>query len=99
MRNSGLIRTVQGPIKAADLGRTLMHEHILCDFYRTSGLGDQILNDEDLAVDELDYLKQAGGGAVVECTTLDLNRQPEGLRRISERTGLHIIMSLSLIHI
>jgi phosphotriesterase-related protein len=93
MGNSGVIRTVQGPIKAADLGRTLMHEHILCDFYRTSGQGDQILNDEDLAVDELDYLKQAGGTAVVECTTLDLNRQPEGLRRISERTGLHIIMS------
>ena len=93
MGNSGSIRTVQGLIKAKNLGRTLMHEHILCDFYRTSGKGDQILNDEDLAVDELDYLKQAGGAAVVECTTLDLNRQPEGLQRISERTGLHIIMS------
>ena len=70
-----------------------MHEHVLCDFYRISGNSDQLLNDEQLAVDELAYLAQAGGKALVECTTLDLARDPGGLRRIAKRTGLHIIMS------
>jgi hypothetical protein len=45
---------------------------VLCDFYRISGNSDQLLNDEQLAVDELAYLAQAGGTALVECTTLDL---------------------------
>jgi phosphotriesterase-related protein len=66
---------------------------VLCDFYRISGNSDQLLNDEQLAVDELAYLAQAGGTALVECTTLDLARDPGGLRRIAKRTGLHIIMS------
>jgi phosphotriesterase-related protein len=66
---------------------------VLCDFYRISGNSDQLLNDEQLAVDELAYLAQAGGKALVECTTLDLARDPGGLRRIAKRTGLHIIMS------
>ena len=93
MAESQTIKTVLGPIDPKTLGRTMMHEHILCDFYRITGNGDQLLNDEDLAVDELDYLVRAGGSALVECTTLDLERNPDGLQRMAERTGLHIIMS------
>jgi phosphotriesterase-related protein len=70
-----------------------MHEHVLCDFYRVSGKLDHLLNDEQLAVDELGHLAQAGGSALVECTTLDLARDPGGLQRIAKLTGLHIIMS------
>ena len=43
------IWTVLGPIEPAVLGRTLMHEHVLCDFYRVTGLLNQLLNDEALA--------------------------------------------------
>ena len=93
MTDSRSIQTVLGPVDPEELGRTLMHEHVLCDFYRISGNSDQLLNDEQLAVDELAYLVQAGGTALVECTTLDLARDPGGLRRIAKRTGLHIIMS------
>jgi len=92
MSRSPAVRTVRGPIGPESLGRTLMHEHVLCDFYRVTGKPDHLLNDEDLAVEELQPLVAAGGAGLVECTTPDLHRNPPALRRISERTGLHIIM-------
>ena len=85
------IWTVQGPIQPDALGPTLTHEHILCDFYRVTGQLDHLLNDEALAVEELKHFAAAGGSGVVECTTIDLGRDVEGLRRIAAHTGLHLI--------
>jgi phosphotriesterase-related protein len=87
------VHTVLGPVAPEQVGRTLMHEHVLCDFYRTSGQLNQVLNDEGLAVDELAPLVAAGGSALVEVTTADIGRNPDGLARISRLTGLHIVMS------
>lgn len=92
MTTSPAIHTVLGPVDPSALGRTLMHEHILCDFYRVTGQLNQLLNDEHLAVDELKFLVQAGGSALVECTTPDFGRHPAGLRRVAQQTGLHVIM-------
>jgi len=86
------IHTVLGEIEPAALGRTLMHEHIFCDMYRVTGRLNELLNDETLAVAELELLRQAGGTALVEVTTTDLGRNPEALRRVAQKTGLHIIM-------
>ena len=86
------IHTVLGEIEPAALGRTLMHEHVICDMYRVTGRLNELLNDEALAVDELALLREAGGAALVETTTPDLGRDPAALRRISATTGLHIIM-------
>lgn len=86
------IWTVRGPVAPAALGRTLMHEHVLVDFYRVTGLLNQLLNDEALAVEELRLLAKAGGSALVECTTIDLGRDAEALRRISDQSGVHIIV-------
>lgn len=86
------IHTVLGEIEPAALGRTLMHEHVICDIYRVTGRLNELLNDEALAVAELELLRQAGGTALVEVTTPDLGRDPAGLRRVAEATGLHIIM-------
>ena len=69
-----------------------MHEHLLCDFYRVTGQLDHLLNDEDLMVDELQRLVDVGGRALVECTPIDLGRDPAGMKRIAERTGLHVVM-------
>jgi phosphotriesterase-related protein len=85
--------TVLGPIVPSALGRTLMHEHVLCDFYRITGLLNQLLNDERLAVEELALLAAAGGSALVECTTIDLGRDVEALRRIAQQSGVHIVAS------
>lgn len=56
--------TVTGPVAPERLGRTLMHEHVICDFYRITGNLNQLLNDEALAVEELGHLKAAGGTAI-----------------------------------
>src|SRR3954470_12921281 len=45
------------------------------------------------AIDEALYFKQAGGGTVVDTTTLGLGRDPLALRRISSATGLHVSMA------
>lgn len=48
--------------------------------------------DEALAIRELTPFKQAGGGTVVELSNRGMARDPSGLARISEATGLHIVM-------
>ena len=55
------IRTVYGTIAPDALGPALMHEHLLSDFDRTTGQPDQLLNDEDPAVEELAALATAPG--------------------------------------
>lgn len=92
MSDSGRIHTVTGEIESSILGRTLMHEHVFCDSYRVSGRLNELLNDEALAVEELAALHEAGGNALVEVTTPDLGRDPLALRRVSEKTKLHIVM-------
>jgi phosphotriesterase-related protein len=87
-----LIHTVRGPVAPSALGRTLPHEHIFCDFYRVTGNLNHILNDEALAVDELAALGSVGGNTLVEVTTPDFGRDPLKLRRVAERTGLHLVM-------
>jgi phosphotriesterase-related protein len=53
------------------------------------------LDDIDAAVEELALFRTAGGGTVVEVTNVGLHRDPKGLRRIAERTGLRIVMGSS----
>ncbi len=92
MAQAGTIHTVRGPVEPAALGRTLAHEHVFCDFYRITGNLNHLLNDEELAVEELAALVRAGGTGLVEVTTPDFGRDPGRLRRVAERTGLHIVM-------
>lgn len=50
------------------------------------------LNDEDAVVASLEEFRAAGGTAVVDCTSGGIHRNPEALRRISERCGVHVVM-------
>jgi phosphotriesterase-related protein len=71
------------PVNMAVLGALAQDPTILRD--------NLVLDDEDAAVDELEYYKRAGGDCIVEVTSTGLHPNPEGLRRVSERTGLHIV--------
>lgn len=51
-----------------------------------------LLDNEELAVKELMFYKNAGGTTVVDASLPGIGRSPEGLKRISEATGLNIIM-------
>lgn len=51
-----------------------------------------ILADEADAVAEVMEFRNRGGGTVVDVTSIGLKRDPAALRRVSETTGLHIVM-------
>ena len=50
------------------------------------------LLDEDTAVSEALLFKKAGGGTIVDATTIGIGRDPKALARIARATGLNIIM-------
>ena len=51
-----------------------------------------ILDDEDVATRELERYRAPGGGTICDPTNVGIGRQPAGLRRVSERSGVHIVM-------
>ncbi|MBQ8758156.1 MAG: phosphotriesterase-related protein [Clostridia bacterium] len=51
-----------------------------------------LLDNEDVAIKELMYFKNRGGNTVVDASLDGIGRNPEALKRISEATGLNIIM-------
>ena len=88
------IQTVTGAIAPEALGTTLMHEHTLCDLWEWGGGYEYngILDDEELQAEELARYREAGGTALVDVTTIGAGRNPAGLRRLAEATGLHLVM-------
>lgn len=83
--------TVTGPVKGDDLGIVLPHEHVFIDLVREYR-GNGLLNDEHLARLELGALRVAGGTTLVDLTLDEIGRDPAALRRVSEATGVSIVM-------
>lgn len=50
-----------------------------------------VFDDVELTIQEIQRFKTAGGSTVVDCTSVGINRNPEKLRVVSERTGLNIV--------
>jgi phosphotriesterase-related protein len=55
-------------------------------------LDELVVDDEAVVLDEVELFRRAGGSAIVDCTTVGLARDPVAIRRISERTGVHVTM-------
>lgn len=88
------VMTVRGPVKADELGFVLPHEHLLFDLYRVFQPHREFkIIDQDLAAQELQQFKDAGGGTIVELSTPDLGRDPKGMLQISEATDVNVVMS------
>lgn len=88
----GSVQTVTGLVDPGDLGITHSHEHVLWDYFQMIRSYDVIFDDENVATDEVRWFAEAGGGSLVDCTTTGLGPKPEALRRISEATGVNIIL-------
>jgi phosphotriesterase-related protein len=86
------IMSVKGPMQAKELGFTLSHTHFMIDLWQLVKTYDGILDDEALATQELLDYKGAGGCSVVEVTSGGIGRNPEALRRLSQASGVNIIM-------
>ena len=88
----GKIMTVLGEIDPAEMGNTLTHDHILVDGWGLRNLYEAILDDENIATDELKLFKAAGGGTICDPTNIGLKRDPEALARVSAASGVNIVM-------
>ncbi len=91
------VNTVLGPISPAEMGLTLPHEHLCFGYPGWEGdatvapLDPEALIDNGAAIFE--GLKGLGLGTYVDATTNDCGRQPEILREVSRKTGVHIVCS------
>jgi predicted metal-dependent phosphotriesterase family hydrolase len=89
---SGRIQTVTGPLDPEELGWTLTHEHVFLTLWANDAHGYMGQTaDEDVLAAELSAFAAAGGTCLVDQTPGGAGRNPEGLVRLSERTGLAIV--------
>jgi len=90
----GEVQTVRGRVEAAEIGFTLPHEHTRCVLWHIPNRWDywQLTGEEDLIAGELGLFRDAGGSCVVDVTLQSIGRDAARLRRLSEATGLHLVM-------
>jgi phosphotriesterase-related protein len=88
------VQTVLGPIDAADLGPTLMHEHILFSYP-----GDELdptgtwsrADALAVATERMEQLKEFGVRTFVDPCSIEMGRDPELMAEVSQRTGMQIV--------
>ena len=88
------VMTVQGPVDPSTLGFILPHEHTQCALWHIADRWDywELTPDEPVILAELALFKEAGGTALADLTLPGIGRDPAWLRRISELSGLHVVM-------
>lgn len=93
------IQTVTGPAAPAELGVTLIHEHVMCDFIGADQTGPHRWDQDEVFEVMLPYLtalRKAGGETFGDCSPKFLGRDPVLLKRLGEASGLHIITNTGL---
>lgn len=89
------IRTVLGDVVLDHTGIVLPHEHLVIDYRQKDGAAPPPSSAEEThCVELLRGLRVAGGvQAIVDCTPPGYGRDIDFLRRVSERSGVHIVAS------
>lgn len=91
------VRTVLGDIDPATLGVTYAHEHVILDAPIVEDRFPHILlDDADIATEELGRCAQAGVQAMVDAMPCGVGRDPVRLAAISEGTGVHLVATTGL---
>ena len=91
-----MVTTTNGPVDTSELGITLMHEHIFVNLQREFR-EDGVLHDPELQLQEIQRFKDAGGGTIVDVTPMNIRcMSPLVIRRLSEESGLHVILGTGL---
>lgn len=88
-----MIQTVTGEIKAAELGRTYIHEHIKIDLSGVKNNPDTNYNDLDGVIAELKELKEKGIDSLVEVTNRGMGRDVAALIRAAKEAKIKVIAS------
>jgi predicted metal-dependent phosphotriesterase family hydrolase len=86
--------TVTGPMPVDRIGMTLPHEHLSCspDQLRSREHAIPFTPDAETMTDELRDARRRGVSCIVDVTPQGLGRDPEWLRALSSRTGVHVVM-------
>ena len=95
------VETVRGPVDVADLGPTLMHEHVfVLATEHVQNYGDGLWWDEEArvadAVDRLRALRAKGITTIVDPTVWGLGRYIPRIQRIAEQVDLNIVVATGL---
>jgi phosphotriesterase-related protein len=79
------IEISQRPVTMASVGE-LRRDPMICR-------DNLVLEDEDVALREIGMFKDAGGSTIVDVSSVGLRGDVERIRRLSERSGLNIIVA------
>lgn len=94
------IQTVTGPISAAELGRTLMHEHVMAGFpgweTHTSRPGLDREQARAICKDRIAEIQDHGVAAMIDPCPADLGRNVPLMAEISDATGFKIVAATGL---
>lgn len=99
IQDTNKIMTVNGPIHADSLGRTLAHEHVLVDFIGADKINENRWDKTAVLNKVIPYFReaqQAGVQSIIECTPAFLGRDVQLLKMLSDRTGITIITNTGL---
>jgi phosphotriesterase-related protein len=94
MATNSTVQTVTGPVDAAELGRTLVHEHIRISYWGEEydrGEGWNRAETVAIAVDKMTELLDAGFRTFVDPCPIELGRDPELYAEIAQRSGMNIV--------
>ncbi len=92
---TGTVQTTTGPAPLGDLGRTLIHEHVLVGFpgWELDAKAPPFVRSEVMAraVDQMHELLELGVRTFVDPCPMDLGRDVEFLADLSQRSGMRIV--------
>lgn len=88
------VMTVQGPLPVGQLGKTLIHEHLLVDFIGADKVSPSRWDRTAVRVAVRPYLREAkarGVTSLLDCTPAFLGRDVQLLSEIARENDLHIM--------
>jgi len=98
----GGVRTLTGDLAAAEMGRTLVHEHLGIDWGEMLGRPNRLDFDRaemvDRMVAKMEGLAAAGFGAMAECTPYGAGRYVDLFAEVAARSPVRIIASTGFFH-
>ena len=94
------LNTVRGEIDTADLGVTLMHEHVFVlspeiNDNHPEVIGDEAKRESD-AIERLNELKSRGVDSIVDLTVIGLGRYIPRIARIAAATDVNIVVATGI---
>ena len=93
------VETVNGPVEADQLGRTLIHEHFRATDEATRYQFPHLYDEDaewDAALADADAVKQNGIQTVVEPSAMFLNRDAAFSKRVADETGLQVVLATGI---